>query len=136
MMSASPLVVWIALEILVLSVSTTKVLSWSTAPCVSNVNQECWSTTTMSSASLSGRQKRISSTSLFVAINKNIAGDTTSTAAAADSTRWVAGPDLATKPDYDSIHGPMGSLMDNIFLRVFRGKLSEHVGFDSNLSQV
>jgi hypothetical protein len=48
----------------------------------------------------------------------------------------VAGPDVATKPDYDKIHGPLGRLMDHIFLRVFRAKLAEHVGFDSNISQV
>ncbi|KAG7350409.1 protein of unknown function DUF4033 containing protein [Nitzschia inconspicua] len=50
-------------------------------------------------------------------------------------TRWVTGPDVATKPDYDNIHGPLGSLMDNIFMRVFRRKLAEHVGFDSSLPQ-
>lgn len=47
--------------------------------------------------------------------------------------RTVRGPDLATKPDYENIHGPMGRAMDKLFLTVFRTQLAKHVGVDSNL---
>ena len=43
------------------------------------------------------------------------------------------GPDLATKPDYENIHGPLGKTLDKVFLWVFRTKLAEHVGVDSKL---
>ena len=43
------------------------------------------------------------------------------------------GPDPATKPDYENIHGPLGKFVDDIFLRVFRTKLAYYVGVDSNL---
>ena len=43
------------------------------------------------------------------------------------------GPDLASKPDYENIHGPLGKTLDDIFLYVFRSKLAEHVGVDSKL---
>lgn len=45
---------------------------------------------------------------------------------------WVDGPSKDTKPDYENIHGPMGKFVDDIFLSVFRTKLSENVGIDSN----
>ena len=43
------------------------------------------------------------------------------------------GPDLASKPDYENIHGPLGKTLDDIFMYVFRSKLAEHVGVDSKL---
>ena len=43
------------------------------------------------------------------------------------------GPDLATKPDYENIHGPLGKTLDNVFLYVFRSQLAHHVGVDSKL---
>jgi hypothetical protein len=45
----------------------------------------------------------------------------------------VPGPPADTKPDYEHIVGPLGKPMDNIFLKVFRSKLSEQVGSDSAL---
>ena len=50
--------------------------------------------------------------------------------------RVVLGPDIATKPDYENIHGPLGKTMDSIFLQVFRSKLAEYVGVDSRLPKV
>jgi Beta-carotene isomerase D27-like, C-terminal len=41
--------------------------------------------------------------------------------------RLVAGPDPATKPDYDAIHGPLGAAVDQVFLRIFHASLHEQV---------
>ncbi len=49
---------------------------------------------------------------------------------------FVQGPDKETKPDYENIHGPLGELLDRIFLVVFRSKLAENVGVDSSLPKV
>jgi hypothetical protein len=35
----------------------------------------------------------------------------------------VIGPSADTKPDYERIVGPLGKTVDNVFLKVFRGKL-------------
>jgi hypothetical protein len=44
------------------------------------------------------------------------------------NTGWTqAGPDPATKPDYDNIHGPLGKWLDTLFLTIFRNKLAEQV---------
>ncbi len=43
------------------------------------------------------------------------------------------GPDPATKPDYENIHGPLGKTLDTLFLYVFRTQLAHHVGVDSKL---
>ena len=43
----------------------------------------------------------------------------------------VPGPDLATKPDYENIHGPLGPWMDRIFQHVFRSQLAEAVGLNN-----
>jgi len=43
------------------------------------------------------------------------------------------GPDGATKPDYQNIHGPLGKTLDDLFLYVFRSQLAKHVGVDSKL---
>jgi len=48
---------------------------------------------------------------------------------------FIKGPSLTTKPDYDKIHGPFGSTLDRIFLTIFRKKMAENVGVDSNLPQ-
>ena len=39
------------------------------------------------------------------------------------------------KPDYENIHGPLGKQVDDIFLKLFRKKLAENIGIDSNLPQ-
>ena len=49
------------------------------------------------------------------------------------STLFLEGPPPETKPDYDNIHGPLGPLMDKVFLVIFRTKMAEKVGIDSNL---
>lgn len=46
---------------------------------------------------------------------------------------FVEGPSRDTRPDYENIHGPMGKTVDNLILKVFRGKMAEHFGFDSDL---
>lgn len=46
-------------------------------------------------------------------------------------SRFANGPDPSTKPNYEEITGPLGKTMDDLFLRVFRSKLSEQVGTDS-----
>lgn len=48
----------------------------------------------------------------------------------------VEGPSIETKPDYEHIHGPLGKTLDKVFMKLFRSKLAEKVGFDSNLPQV
>jgi hypothetical protein len=58
----------------------------------------------------------------------NVGGDES-----ARIVRTVRGPDLATKPDYGNIHGPLGKVVDRLFLTVFRTQLAKHVGVDSNL---
>jgi Beta-carotene isomerase D27-like, C-terminal len=46
---------------------------------------------------------------------------------ASSPQRLVAGPDPATKPDYDAIHGPLGAAVDQVFLRIFHASLYEQV---------
>jgi Beta-carotene isomerase D27-like, C-terminal len=45
----------------------------------------------------------------------------------------VLGPDVATKPDYDNIVGPLGKVFDTLLIIVFRKQLAKHVGWDSAL---
>lgn len=56
-------------------------------------------------------------------------------AAPSNTTTWssttVRGPDPLTKPNYDAIHGPLGPLMDAVFLAVFRHQLSSHTSIHS-----
>lgn len=47
----------------------------------------------------------------------------------------IRGPPIETKPDYDKIVGPLGRIMDRIFLIVFRRALAHHAQFDSPRSQ-
>jgi hypothetical protein len=47
--------------------------------------------------------------------------------------RTVDGPDEATKPNYENIHGPLGKTLDRIFLTIFRTNMAEKVGVDSSL---
>jgi hypothetical protein len=56
-----------------------------------------------------------------------------SLSSASFSSSLVPGPPHETKPDYDTIHGPLGQYCDDVFQSVFRTKLSEYAGFDSNL---
>ena len=56
----------------------------------------------------------------------------TATSAAISSKKTTIGPDLKTKPDYENIHGPLGKIVDDIFLSVFRTNLAYYVGVDSN----
>ena len=43
------------------------------------------------------------------------------------ATPGISGPDPATKPDFDTLSGPLGKQMDDILLKVFHDKLSEEV---------
>lgn len=45
---------------------------------------------------------------------------------------FVPGPPAETRPDYENIHGPMGKAVDDVFLAMFRTKLAEQVGVDSD----
>lgn len=47
--------------------------------------------------------------------------------------KTVSGPPIETKPDYESIHGPLGEIMDKLFMSVFRIQMAKHVGVDSKL---
>lgn len=47
----------------------------------------------------------------------------------------VQGPLAETKPDYESIHGPLGPHMDALFMKLFRSRMAEHVGVDSDKPQ-
>ena len=57
-----------------------------------------------------------------------------------DRLRWgattrrgtVEGPPIATKPDYSSIHGPLGTLVDSLLMSLFRMKLSEQLNRPGN----
>ena len=49
---------------------------------------------------------------------------------------FVSGPDPTTKPDYESLHGPLGKTVDNILLSMFRDRLAEQVGVDSSRPKV
>lgn len=44
----------------------------------------------------------------------------------------IRGPSIETKPDYDAIVGPLGRTVDVFFLDLFRRKLEENVGFQTN----
>lgn len=46
---------------------------------------------------------------------------------------FIAGPPLDTKPRYEEIHGPLGPFLDRLFLIVFRSKMAEKIGIDSDL---
>jgi len=46
---------------------------------------------------------------------------------------FIEGPSLETKPKYEDIHGPLGAFLDRVFLIVFRSKMAENVGVDSDL---
>ena len=39
----------------------------------------------------------------------------------------IEGPPLSTKPDYSSIHGPLGGFIDDVFMTLFRQKLAEKI---------
>ena len=49
----------------------------------------------------------------------------------------IEGPPLSTKPDYSSIHGPLGGFIDDVFMTLFRQKLAEKIDRlpDSNLPE-
>jgi hypothetical protein len=47
----------------------------------------------------------------------------------------IEGPSLDTKPDYNTIHGPLGKFVDYLFVRYFRKKMAEKMGIDSKLPQ-
>ena len=49
---------------------------------------------------------------------------------------FVSGPDADTKPDYENMHGPMGKAIDNVLLSMFRTRLAEQVGVDSDKPKV
>jgi len=42
-------------------------------------------------------------------------------------TTTIEGPPLSTKPDYSSIHGPLGGFIDDVFMTLFRQKLAEKI---------
>lgn len=46
---------------------------------------------------------------------------------AATMKSGVKGPPTATKPDYSSIHGPLGPLVDSFLMSLFRTKLAEQL---------
>lgn len=48
----------------------------------------------------------------------------------------VEGPPLSTKPDYSSIHGPLGPLIDNVLMSAFRTKLSERLDRSDNAIRI
>lgn len=50
----------------------------------------------------------------------------------ADRPYFVPGPPAEDKPDFDNIHGPMGKVVDDVFLSMFRTRLAEQVGVDSD----
>ncbi len=53
-----------------------------------------------------------------------------------DSSRFIDGPPIETKPEYESIHGPLGKTVDDLFLSTFRTQMADKVGVDSKLPKV
>mmetsp|Transcript_13382 Transcript_13382/g.27335 ORF Transcript_13382/g.27335 Transcript_13382/m.27335 type:complete len:416 (+) Transcript_13382:151-1398(+) len=47
------------------------------------------------------------------------------------TTKTVMGPPPETKPDYASIHGPLGPLADRLFLTIFRLKMASRLANDN-----
>ena len=41
------------------------------------------------------------------------------------------GPPISSKPDYSQIHSPLGALVDNFFLYIFRVQFAKNLGVDS-----
>jgi len=54
----------------------------------------------------------------------------------ASSKRTVEGPPIATKPDYSSIHGPLGPFVDSTLMSLFRVKLSEQLNRSDNAVRI
>jgi hypothetical protein len=46
------------------------------------------------------------------------------------------GPPVETKPDYERMHGPLGKIMDKVFMTVFRTQMANKIGMDSQLPKV
>ena len=59
-----------------------------------------------------------------------------STTSGEPKSKTVMGPPADTKPDYESIHGPLGKLADKVFMSVFRIQMADRVGIDSQLPKV
>ena len=57
-------------------------------------------------------------------------------AATSKSSGTIMGPPIDTKPDYSSIHGPMGPLVDSFLMSLFRRKLAEELNRPSNSIQI
>lgn len=51
-------------------------------------------------------------------------------------SRTVMGPPVETKPDYENMHGPLGKIMDKVFMTVFRTQMANKIGIDSQLPKV
>lgn len=51
---------------------------------------------------------------------------------AASSKATIEGPPVSTKPDYSSIHGPLGSLVDDVLMSIFRVKFAERLNRPDN----
>ena len=47
--------------------------------------------------------------------------------------KTIQGPCIEDRPDYENIHGPLGKDVDRFFLNLFRSRMVEQVGVDSNL---
>ncbi|KAL7552248.1 hypothetical protein ACHAWF_015476 [Thalassiosira exigua] len=45
---------------------------------------------------------------------------------------YIQGPPVATKPDYSSIHGPLGPIVDGVLMSLFRAKLAERLDGPDN----
>mmetsp|Transcript_29148 Transcript_29148/g.84735 ORF Transcript_29148/g.84735 Transcript_29148/m.84735 type:complete len:348 (+) Transcript_29148:56-1099(+) len=58
---------------------------------------------------------------------------TSSTFSPSPPPGFVSGPSLDDKPDYENIQGPLGKAIDRLFLRIFRSRMAEKVGVDSEL---
>ncbi|KAL7540237.1 hypothetical protein ACHAXR_012526 [Thalassiosira sp. AJA248-18] len=56
----------------------------------------------------------------------------TTTSAESTKPKRIQGPPIETKPDYSSIHGPLGPFVDSIFMSLFRVKLAERLNRPDN----
>jgi hypothetical protein len=98
-----------------------------------------WSSNTTSSTSTSSYEITSSSAETLEPPDRqrrSSATTTTTTTTTATTAPFIQGPPRDTKPDYENIHGPMGKMVDQILLRIFRSRMAEHIGVDSKLPQV
>lgn len=55
---------------------------------------------------------------------------------ASGASKTIDGPPLSSKPDYESIHGPFGPLLDRMLTVLFRTKLASRLGHKQHPNEI